>query len=281
MNHSWIILLLVSLSYGDRNENPSRLTRLLKRRLEKRFLFDDRHFFNADEMLLFPDVAFPVSNDPSQWKVMIHGWRYQPSKTKHLLEIAANNWIDQLADHVLNATEIRRLNDSVQQERLRPFFVQDNFNEVITIRIGNLTREIRTDEKGEFYEPIDLTAEQIQTLRREQNSDRILQYQAMGYDGRLFNGTIYLIESTGGVSIISDIDDTIKISNVLDKVRLLTNTFILPFEPVPGTFVSPSSIQLDLRFSLQVWRHCIEIGHRSFPIVHSTIYRRCQINCTL
>ena len=129
MNHLWILLLLVSLSIsqGDQNENPSRFINILKSRLEKRFLLDHRHFFNADEMLLFSDVAFPDLTDPSQWKVMIHGWRYQPSKTKHLLEVAANSWVEHLADQVLNATEILSLNETIKRERLRPFFFQGQF----------------------------------------------------------------------------------------------------------------------------------------------------------
>jgi phosphatidate phosphatase APP1 len=37
-----------------------------------------------------------------------------------------------------------------------------------------------------------------------------------------------------GLSVISDIDDTIKISDVLDKSALLKNTFCRPFKPVEG-----------------------------------------------
>jgi phosphatidate phosphatase APP1 len=37
-----------------------------------------------------------------------------------------------------------------------------------------------------------------------------------------------------GLSVISDIDDTIKISNVRDRGSLLRNTFCRPFEPVKG-----------------------------------------------
>ncbi|MDR2173821.1 MAG: App1 family protein [Burkholderiales bacterium] len=37
-----------------------------------------------------------------------------------------------------------------------------------------------------------------------------------------------------GVSVVSDIDDTIKISNVLDKKNLVRNTFLEPFKAVPG-----------------------------------------------
>jgi hypothetical protein len=52
-------------------------------------------------------------------------------------------------------------------------------------------------------------------------------------DGRIFRGVIHLIPPTG-LSIISDIDDTIKISNVTNKRRLLRNTFLEEFQEVPG-----------------------------------------------
>ena len=52
-------------------------------------------------------------------------------------------------------------------------------------------------------------------------------------DPRLFKGKSYLL-ARQGLSIISDIDDTIKISNVLNKHELLANTFLREFRPVPG-----------------------------------------------
>ena len=50
---------------------------------------------------------------------------------------------------------------------------------------------------------------------------------------RKFSGQAQLV-SPEGVSVISDIDDTIKISNVLDKQELLANTFLKKYQPVPG-----------------------------------------------
>ena len=47
------------------------------------------------------------------------------------------------------------------------------------------------------------------------------------------NGTIQLLAPTG-ISVISDIDDTIKISDVRDHKDLLRNTFCRPYQPVPG-----------------------------------------------
>ena len=52
-------------------------------------------------------------------------------------------------------------------------------------------------------------------------------------DERKFAGRVHLIPPTG-ISVISDIDDTIKVSQVRDKQALLTNTFFKEFEPVRG-----------------------------------------------
>ena len=46
-------------------------------------------------------------------------------------------------------------------------------------------------------------------------------------------GTVHLVEHAG-VSLISDIDDTVKVSNVANRRELLRNTFIREFSAVPG-----------------------------------------------
>src|SRR5690606_7294133 len=51
-------------------------------------------------------------------------------------------------------------------------------------------------------------------------------------DERLFAGEIELIPPVG-VSVIADIDDTIKITNVADRRELLANTFTREFQSVP------------------------------------------------
>jgi len=50
---------------------------------------------------------------------------------------------------------------------------------------------------------------------------------------RDFSGEVQLIPQTG-LSIISDIDDTIKDSNVLDKKELIKNTFVEPYKTTEG-----------------------------------------------
>lgn len=53
-------------------------------------------------------------------------------------------------------------------------------------------------------------------------------------DTRHFSGQLMLLPNTG-LSVISDIDDTIKDSHVLDHHELIMNTFVRPFKSVMGT----------------------------------------------
>lgn len=52
-------------------------------------------------------------------------------------------------------------------------------------------------------------------------------------DARLFSGEIELI-SPEGISVISDVDDTIKVTNVSDRRELLANTFTREYRSVDG-----------------------------------------------
>ncbi len=55
----------------------------------------------------------------------------------------------------------------------------------------------------------------------------------MADDARIYTGQVKLVKPQG-VSIISDIDDTIKISDVTDRKQLLYNTFYKDIKLVPG-----------------------------------------------
>ena len=52
-------------------------------------------------------------------------------------------------------------------------------------------------------------------------------------DSRVFRGAVSLVRPTG-LSVISDIDDTVKITEVSDKRKVLENTFVKPFRAVDG-----------------------------------------------
>ncbi|NQD35938.1 App1 family protein [Permianibacter sp. IMCC34836] len=63
----------------------------------------------------------------------------------------------------------------------------------------------------------------------------VIDYHAVlpANDNREFNGQLLLVPETG-VSVVSDIDDTIKDSNVRNRTELLNNTFVRDFRAVAG-----------------------------------------------
>ena len=134
----------------------------------------------------------------------------------------------------------------ITQERLQPFFVRDVKSYTIQLKLSeSIYRSVSTDVNGRFYENITINSLSGLNVRRQ-----IIKYIA--FDSR-FNeyaaeGTIYLMKNKkhGGCSIISDIDDTIKISEVPYKTKLLINTFTKRFEVVPGNFSFQSFVSINL-----------------------------------
>jgi len=228
VTYSIIFLLFVAtISSQDLPEGRS-----LWHKLVDKFNVDNRRL-NKEGLLLFPDVGFQSLNNTNTWDIMVHGWKYQTSKSKNVLEFSVNSWLERLARNLANQNDILYLNGSINRDRLQPFFVTDQSNEGITIQIGSQTQLLQTDNFGEFYEQIQVTNDDI----KQQQQGNIMTYEATDDDDEDEEksiGIIRLIEPSQGISVISDIDDTIKISEVLDKVRLLANTFIYPFKAVPG-----------------------------------------------
>jgi phosphatidate phosphatase APP1 len=74
------------------------------------------------------------------------------------------------------------------------------------------------------------------------------------------SNNLFLAEEEG-FSIISDIDDTIRVSEVLSKLSLIMNTFLLPFKDVEGMPMFFRDLQRDL--TVQTSR-----GYISKPTFH-------------
>ncbi|CAF4596574.1 unnamed protein product [Rotaria sp. Silwood1] len=199
----------------------------------KKFHIDFRHF-DKEEMLLFPDIGYQSLNNDSIWKIMMHGWRYERNRRRDWFGFSASLWVERIAKQLLDEKDILYLNGSINRDRLKPFFVEDESNEKIHIKFDEKIFSFLTDSQGQFNEEIEISNDEIQKLKQQQGGSSFITYEAIGDNKDKTTGIIQLIEPRKGISVISDVDDTIKISEVLDKVRLLANTFIYPFKPVPG-----------------------------------------------
>ena len=135
--------------------------------------------------------------------------------------------------------------------RMRQFLMFGLRGRAVTVRIGDQDHTLEdSDYMGLFRGDIYVSDEQLAQITQGQSPvNGWLSYQARlaETDDRLVTGALQLIETTG-VSIISDVDDTIKHSNVPNRGDLFRNTFTRTFVPITGM--------------PELYRDCAEAGAR-------------------
>jgi phosphatidate phosphatase APP1 len=190
--------------------------------------------YDHEEMMLFPNVGF--QRKEGDWRLNLHGWRFQPSKRNKFLGDTSSAAAERLARLVATSEQLVYYNDTFNRDRIKPFMVEDEKNEKIDIMIGtkhNYTT--KTDGEGQFRTSFVIPNADVQEMKKTLKNDQVITYKAIGDNADVWEGKIHLLERQG-LSVVSDIDDTIKISEVLDKIRLVANTFIHGFRVVEGEY---------------------------------------------
>ena len=180
----------------------------------------------ADKVVTF----FPTTGyiDPDGFAALpIHGWIYEPEYDSFLRR--------QTLELLRKALELEPEDAATKtfKERAAYFLVDNERGKKVPIRIGDLVFVMEeSSANGHFIDRVKLPLDQAMKLR---DANGWIHYRAVTRDGddRVFAGRVQLILPTGW-SVISDIDDTIKISEVRQKKALLANTFLKEFQPVPG-----------------------------------------------
>jgi len=115
--------------------------------------------------------------------------------------------------------------------RARLFMVDHKAGRKIVVRIGGAEFTLpKSEANGHFSTIIHLSDAQVEKLR---GLGADLQVILPAKDGRKFAGELSFFGDSGTI-VVSDIDDTIKITQVRDRGATLRNTFLEPFQPVPG-----------------------------------------------
>lgn len=184
---------------------------------------------DADESVVF----FPTFGCPTpagEWELRFHGWIYERTRSQSLFA--------QLCDEFgVEEGRLTAAERDILVARLDPFLVDNERGETIVVRLGNQRATLNPSEpNGHFKGTSRLSDALVRPLRRGggDGPDR-LWFRAVLPDGdrRVFDGELFLLPAEG-VSVISDIDDTIRISNVMNRRELIRGTFLRPFEAVPG-----------------------------------------------
>ncbi len=169
-----------------------------------------------EEVLFFPGIGHRVGDG---WELEIRGWIYEP-KGGALGALLFREMLD-----LKNKGE-DKAGDAIFEKRAKPFLVDNEQGRVISIQVGEKVYAMeKSGENGLFTGHVHVSGG---------SGPRITFRAVMPHDDpRIFKGEAFLLEDEG-LSVISDFDDTIKISQAMDHKLLMKNTFFRPFEPVPG-----------------------------------------------
>ena len=157
-----------------------------------------------DSVIFFPTLGRRVQAG-SEWELDIHGWVFEPERRALLLPVFRRAL--GFDDDEMTAGE-----KQIFAERARWFLVDNQRGRRLHVQINGKDYELpKSAPDGHVTAHIRVPAGPVE------------------FSG----GAVHLLDETG-LSVISDIDDTIKISEVRNRRNLLRRTFVQPFEPVPG-----------------------------------------------
>ena len=175
---------------------------------------------NDEKVLLFPTNA-RFDNKLQKWVIPVHGWVFEPE--------ANSTWRKAMIKtfEKIIGVEKNTPEENIFKTRTRMFLVDNERAKNIVVAInGKQFAAPTTGANGHFQ----FNAQLQQTHCNQWLAVNVITRQ---HDQRHFSGQVQCV-NTSGISVISDIDDTIKDSNVLDKKVLMKNTFLREFKPVAG-----------------------------------------------
>lgn len=175
----------------------------------------------GQEVLFFPSLASVASE--SQWLLTIHGRVFEPAEKSKGREAL----IDTLAP-LVGASRT----DPLFRERARFFLSDSNRNTYVAVKIGDRVLALpASDPAGYFIGDIALTSSEAMQLAK----GGMISFQSLptATNPERFRGDVMLVPEEG-VTVITDMDDTIKITNIRNHTEKVANTFVRPFRAVPG-----------------------------------------------
>lgn len=184
-----------------------------------------------DEVVVFYPTYGRRTDDGKQWVLDVHGCIFEPEENS--LKRAA---LIGMLRRGLGLTS-EHAETAIFRQRAQAFLVDNEGNKTIHVQLGEKCYASEpSGPNGHFSLTVTLDASEVDKLAaKEAGASRHLTIRAITPDGddREFTGRVNLIEPRGW-SVISDVDDTIKESNVTNPRVLLANTFLREFKPVKG-----------------------------------------------
>ncbi len=177
-------------------------------------------FLKPDEqVVLYPTLGWRVKDG---WQVEIHGRVFESGKSPVL-------------QHALGIDEKELSPDErdIFISRARLFFDDSERGKQISVAVRDQTYELQQSQaNGHFDGRIRIAGS---TVGLPDGDSHTMTFGVIHSNAlvRPAPGEIHLLDSIG-LSVISDIDDTIKITDVRNRAEMARNTLCRPFRPAPG-----------------------------------------------
>ncbi|MCJ7501176.1 App1 family protein, partial [bacterium] len=178
-----------------------------------------------EEVIFFPTAAY-LNAENNRWVVPVHGWVFEPEED--------SIWRSVFVETLLQWLELQPdlVDDEIFRRRARMFLVDNERGKTFDLRSADLAfTTLSSGPEGHFGQTVEIDRDRA--VRHQEGSWLPFEVVSRIIGGRKRGGRVQLIPPRG-LSVISDLDDTIKISGVLDKEELLANTFLKEFRSVPG-----------------------------------------------
>ncbi len=183
-----------------------------------------------ERVVLYPSYAYPAP-DQSGWILQVHG-----SVFEAVPENLPRKIMIRVLARLMGATQ-EQLETSVFKQRILGFTVYQHGGKEIAVKIGDKIYQLRgkTKKNGQFRGTVLIPKEDVDTIAMTVGATRHVRYAIHSkFDvATPLEGLVKLIDHDG-VSVISDIDDTVKHTEVATRKDMLANTFLHEFATVPG-----------------------------------------------
>ncbi|KAI8075460.1 uncharacterized protein B0P05DRAFT_153432 [Gilbertella persicaria] len=172
------------------------------------FVFNKKHITPHEECVLLPAYGYKDPKDPSVWIVRIKGWTgcFRQSTTKQKI-------LQYITQRIAGKVKCNKIVQGLFEERFQYFLANGKSNRQVHI----MNHRLRSTTAG-------LLSHQIRLSNQEE--DRFVE---------VLNDTHVELVKPAGISIISDIDDTIKQTGVSYGAKAILNyTFFNPTQCIEG-----------------------------------------------
>jgi phosphatidate phosphatase APP1 len=209
---------------------------------------------SAKTITVFPSYGY---RDGDEWKIPLRVWIRKPGHGGKLA-----NLLLQLAAEA-RGTSLQDEEQARFEECIGPFIADDDWNERVTVRFDGTNDEFqfkeRTDANGVVEEEFVVSGEWA-----KRGEWLTVTATAWG-DGREHKGEgrVRLIEPIGS-SVVSDIDDTIKVTDILSGNRVvLRNTFL-------RKYVRAEAMRemYEMRFNARAFHYVSGSPWQLYPLLH-------------